>query len=98
MARGKLEDPEVAERLAGLEGWEREGDAIVRRWEASSFRHAQHAVNRMCDLAEGANHHPDLEWSFRRLTIRLTSHDVGGITRRDFRLAALVEDVLDGGA
>lgn len=97
MARAKLTEEEIEPALATVDGWQREatgGDRIVRKFELASFRNAQRFVNRICDLAEGANHHPDIEWTYNRVSVGFSTHDAGGLTKLDFRLAALVNELL----
>lgn len=94
MPRPKLDDGAITKALETLPGWAREGDRIVRRVELPTFRAAVALVNRIADLAEGADHHPDLHLSWRRLSIELTTHDSGGITARDVHLARVIEDVI----
>lgn len=93
MGAKRLEDPAIAERLAELPEWKREGDTIVRKLSLSTFREAQRFVNRLCDLAEGLNHHPDLHWVYVHVTVALSTHDAGGLTSLDFRLAGCVDEV-----
>ncbi|MEM9188432.1 MAG: 4a-hydroxytetrahydrobiopterin dehydratase [Myxococcota bacterium] len=95
MARKKFEEAQIAAALAELSEWGRAGETISRTYTASSFRAAQRFVNRICDLAEGANHHPELEWTYTRVTVGFTTHDAGGLTSLDFRIAALVDEVFD---
>lgn len=94
---GRLSDAEVAEALTGLPGWVREGDAITKAYELPSFPAVIALVGRIADRAEAANHHPDLDIRYRRLRVSLSSHDVGGLTERDFALAREIE-ALAGGA
>jgi len=86
-----LPDDEVRAGLEGLPGWARVGDEIVRDYELASFRAVIDAVARIADLAEAANHHPDLDVRYRRLRVALTTHDQGGITGKDLALAAEVD-------
>ena len=84
-------DRDVEERLAGGE-WSREGDAIVREWKFADFAAAIAFVDRVAELAEAANHHPDIlvhGWNQVRLT--LSTHSAGGITAADFALAAQID-------
>ncbi len=90
-----LDDAAIDAFVRDASGWSREGDVLIRTFEATSAREALRLIARIGDLAEGANHHPDLTWVYNRLTIRLSTHDAGGITRRDTRLAACIDDVLD---
>lgn len=93
----KLDDATIDQKLAELPQWERDGQAIVRKYKAKSVRRAVAIIQRIADLSEGANHHPDLTWTWRFLTIGFTTHDAGGLTARDFHMAHLVEDVLADG-
>ncbi|MGZ4169034.1 MAG: 4a-hydroxytetrahydrobiopterin dehydratase [Solirubrobacteraceae bacterium] len=83
-----LSEDEVASRLRRLP-WEREGDEIVREWRFADFREAVAFVNRVAEVAEEANHHPDIflhGWNKVRLS--LTNHSAGGLTETDFTMAA----------
>jgi 4a-hydroxytetrahydrobiopterin dehydratase len=87
MATGLLSHQEIERRLAGS-GWSREGAAIVREWKLADFAGAIAFVNRVADLAERVNHHPDVllhGWNHVRLT--LSTHSQGGLTEADFALA-----------
>jgi 4a-hydroxytetrahydrobiopterin dehydratase len=86
-----LPDDSVRQRLEALDGWAREGDEIVKTYEAPSFPDAIAFVTRVADLAEQANHHPDLDIRYRKVRIALSTHDQGGITDKDFALAAEIE-------
>ena len=67
--------------------WIEKDDALERTVELSSFPAAIEFVNRVAALAEEANHHPDIAISYKKVTLRWTSHDAGGITDRDHDLA-----------
>ena len=82
-----LSDAEVAERLSRLPGWERQGDEIRRTFAFADFVEAMAFVNRVADLAEGLNHHPDIDIRYSKVTLALTTHDAGGLTALDFDLA-----------
>jgi len=90
----RLDDAKLAEALALLPTWKHEGTAIVRQHRSPTFRAAVRLVNRIADLAEGANHHPDLALSWASLRISLSTHDAGGLTTKDFHLARCIEDVI----
>ncbi len=91
-----LPDSTITERLAALPGWAREGDEIVKTFELPSFTEAIFFVDRMADEAEAANHHPAIDIRYRRVRVALTTHDEGGITDKDFALAAEIESVSEG--
>ena len=68
--------------------WIESNGALERTFELPSFREAIAFVGRVADLAEEANHHPDIAISYRKVTLRWTTHSEGGITERDHELAA----------
>jgi 4a-hydroxytetrahydrobiopterin dehydratase len=93
----KLSDDEVRDGLRGLKGWRREGDEIIREYELESFPAVISFVTRIADLAEAADHHPDLDIRYNKLRVALTSHDAGGLTNRDLKLATNIEAAVDAG-
>jgi 4a-hydroxytetrahydrobiopterin dehydratase len=86
-----LTDAQIADGLAALDGWERDGDAITRTFTADSYPAATAFVVRMAFAAEKANHHPDLTWSWVNVTVSLSTHSAGGITQNDLDLAAIID-------
>jgi 4a-hydroxytetrahydrobiopterin dehydratase len=86
-----LSDDEIRQGLSELPEWRREGDMLVREYELPTFMGAVDAVRDIAEAAEAANHHPDLDIRYRRLRVALTTHDEGGISRRDFDLATQIE-------
>lgn len=92
MARSeRLADTDVESALAGLPGWERSGEEIVKVFERPSFADAIAFVVRVGFLAEAADHHPDLDVRWRRVRVALTTHDAGGLTALDVDLARRIE-------
>ena len=85
-----LTETEIEERLARLPGWERRGQEIRRTWAFADFRGAMAFVNRVADLAEAADHHPDIDIRYSKVTLALSTHDAGGLTARDFALAEAI--------
>jgi 4a-hydroxytetrahydrobiopterin dehydratase len=83
----RLSDQEIEERLAGLDGWKREGDAIQRTFELDDFKGSVEFVNRLTPEAEDMNHHPDLSISWNEVAVTITTHSEGGLTENDFELA-----------
>jgi 4a-hydroxytetrahydrobiopterin dehydratase len=67
--------------------WQERDGALERTFELPSFPDAIAFVNRLAEVAERENHHPDLSISYRKVTVRWTTHSEGGITERDRRLA-----------
>jgi 4a-hydroxytetrahydrobiopterin dehydratase len=92
----KLTDDEVAAALDGLPEWTRAGDEIVRTVELDTFPGAIAFVGRVAELAEAADHHPDLDIRYRTVRVALTTHDSGGLTVRDIDLAGQIDAVVAG--
>ena len=76
--------------------WQERDDALVREFELPSFPAAIDFVDRLAELAESENHHPDIDIRYNRVTLALVSHDAGGITARDLALARAVDGVVPG--
>ncbi len=87
-----LSEEEVAAELDSMR-WHREGSAIVREWKLADFAAAIALVNRVAELAEAADHHPDiLIHGYNRVRLTLTTHSLGGLTKRDFTLARRIDE------
>ena len=84
----KLAPDDVEARVKGLTGWAVEGDAIVKEFRFGGFPEAIAFVVRVGMAAEVANHHPDLDIRYNRVRVALSTHSEGGITEKDFALAA----------
>ena len=67
--------------------WREQDDALVREFELPTFPAAIEFVDRLAELAESENHHPDIDIRYRRVTVRWTTHSEGGITEKDRGLA-----------
>lgn len=85
-----LTDQEITEALDGLPDWRRNGSEITATVELADFRAAMLYVGAVAYLAEEANHHPDILVQWNRVTLTLSSHSAGGLTRADMELAKLV--------
>jgi 4a-hydroxytetrahydrobiopterin dehydratase len=86
----KLSEAEIAGKLPDAKGWERHGDMLVRTWQFPSFRRAMEFVNLAAAVVERTDHYPDIIVSFRTVRMEMSTHDVGGLTERDF---ALISDL-----
>jgi 4a-hydroxytetrahydrobiopterin dehydratase len=86
-----LDDRTVASKLQTLSHWKLDGGELVRRCEFPGFVEAMQYVNRVAELAEGAGHHPDIDIRYNKVRLALVSHDAGGLTNRDFDLAAAID-------
>jgi 4a-hydroxytetrahydrobiopterin dehydratase len=92
-----MPNADVDAALTELDGWVREGDAIVRHLRFPTFLDAIAFLGRIAPVAEAADHHPELSNVYRGVTVRLTTHDAGGITQRDLDLAAGIDRVVGPG-
>ena len=88
-----LSNDEVQERLGELDGWERQGDSIVRQFKFDDFVGSVDFVNRITSPAEEMGHHPDLEISWNTVTVKLSTHSEGGLTENDFALARQIDEL-----
>lgn len=88
-----LTDAEIQQALASLTGWQRAGKAIQRIFEFPDFKAAMNFVNKVADAAEQANHHPDIDIRYNKVTMALISHDSGGVTQRDVRMAHRINEI-----
>lgn len=90
-----IPDAEVDAALtATLPEWRREGSAIVRTFRTGGWKATMLAAGGVAHLAEAAWHHPTLTLAWDRLTVRLDTHESGGVTGRDLALAAEIERVV----
>jgi 4a-hydroxytetrahydrobiopterin dehydratase len=90
-AMAKLSKSEVSERLKKFKGWRLDADTIKKEYQFPSCPKAIRFVNQVAEISEQADHHPDILISFRKVTLSLSTHDEGGITQKDFRLAEQLE-------
>ena len=88
-----MNDAEIDKALSTIEYWQRSGNAIEREFKFNDFLKAINFVNRVAQVAEDANHHPDIVINFNKVKLSLTSHDSGGVTQRDIRLATAINKV-----
>jgi 4a-hydroxytetrahydrobiopterin dehydratase len=86
-----LSDTQIDANLAAGE-WQRDGQAITREWMFEDFSHAIAFVNRVADVAETANHHPDIHLhGWNKVRLELSTHSEGGLTQADFDMAARID-------
>jgi 4a-hydroxytetrahydrobiopterin dehydratase len=87
----KLDRHEVEQRLKGLNGWTLDGDAINKQYTFKDFPEAIAFVNRLAPEAEAADHHPDIQINYKRVTLTYSTHSEGGLTTKDFDGAATAD-------
>ncbi len=86
-----LDDEQIGERLAGLEGWSRAGEKIEKRFDRGDFVGSVEFARAIVEPAERMNHHPDLAISWSEVTVAITNHSAGGLTAADFELATRID-------
>ena len=91
-----LNENEINTRLEKLEGWEFKDDAIHTSFQFENFKEAFSVMARIAFEAEAQQHHPNWTNVYNELQISLSTHDAGGVTEKDFKLAHSIEAVLSG--
>lgn len=86
-----LSPDDVQQRCAALPGWSVDGDAICRTFKRATFHHAIGFVVQIAMLAEVADHHPNIDIRYNTVHIVLSTHSAGGVTEKDFALAAQID-------
>jgi 4a-hydroxytetrahydrobiopterin dehydratase len=87
----RLTETEIASRLKDVPAWQIDSGELVRTLVCSDFRAALALVNRIGELAEAAGHHPDIDIRYNKIRLGLVTHDQGGLTAKDFNLAAQID-------
>jgi 4a-hydroxytetrahydrobiopterin dehydratase len=87
----RLPEEEIDAKLAELDGWSRSGDAITKTYERGDFVGSVKFVDSVVEPAEEMGHHPDVEISWDKVTVTVTTHSEGGLTANDFELARRID-------
>jgi 4a-hydroxytetrahydrobiopterin dehydratase len=90
-----LSDIAIQRELGSLPGWSRRGDVLTRQYSFRNFAESMMFVNRVAEAAESANHHPDIDIRYSKVTLTLSTHDAGGITQNDVDLAKAIDSRRD---
>ncbi|MEA5503279.1 4a-hydroxytetrahydrobiopterin dehydratase [Halotia wernerae UHCC 0503] len=88
-----LSDAEIQAQASGMSGWTVEGSKLQTTRKFKDFIAAIEFVNKLVEPAESAGHHPDIEISYNKVKIILTSHDAGGLTQSDFDMATVISQI-----
>jgi 4a-hydroxytetrahydrobiopterin dehydratase len=91
----KMNEIEIQKQLEKLEGWEYIDGALETTIEFKNFKEAFSIMTRIAFECEAQNHHPDWNNVYNTLNIRLNTHDAGGVTKNDFRLAESIEAIIE---
>jgi 4a-hydroxytetrahydrobiopterin dehydratase len=87
----RLSVDEITARLKSLPGWEYKDNAISKLYRFKEFMDGIRFIQRVAALAEAADHHPDIHVNYIRVTFICTTHDAGGVTEKDSKLAGDIE-------
>jgi 4a-hydroxytetrahydrobiopterin dehydratase len=88
-----LKKDQIKTRLGALQGWNQKGIEITKLYEHKDFVRSMGFVNSVALLAEKANHHPDIDIRWNKVTLTLSTHSAGGLTEKDFALAADIDQL-----
>ncbi|NQZ45036.1 MAG: 4a-hydroxytetrahydrobiopterin dehydratase [Flavobacteriaceae bacterium] len=92
----KLTETEIEQGLTSLSGWTLEEGSITKTFTFTDFKEAFAVMTYIAFESEARNHHPEWFNVYNRLTVKLNTHDAGGITQNDFDLAACIERITQG--
>jgi 4a-hydroxytetrahydrobiopterin dehydratase len=93
----KVNGASIQSWVKSHKGWARKSNALMKEFHFSSFRDSIVFVNRVATLADEANHHPDIDVRYDRVTLTLSTHSAGGITEKDLKLAEQVDFATSAG-
>ena len=96
MARVRLSEADVGKALAELPGWSIENGKLHREWRFADFNAAFGFMTRVALEAERRNHHPEGSNVWNRVIVDLVTHDAGGLTKNDLKLARTMQKIGDG--
>lgn len=91
----KLSESDIETRLLRLQEWEYYDNAIHAEFEFENFKDCFSAMSRIAFECEALNHHPDWTNVYNNLSISLSTHDAGGVTEKDFKLAQAIESIVE---
>jgi 4a-hydroxytetrahydrobiopterin dehydratase len=89
----RLDESQIRDAMKGIPGWTHEGNAIRRQFTLGSFPDAIAFVTRLAFDAQAADHHPDIQINFKRVTLIYSTHSEGGLTKKDFDGAVLADAI-----
>ena len=90
-----LSKSQIKDQLAHFPGWGHDANALNRSFEFDEYREGLEFLNKVAELAEKVNHHPDMTLGWCRVEVRITTHSHGGVTELDFELARGIDQVAD---
>jgi len=90
----RLSDREISQQLQTIPGWQLRDQRIEKTFKFNNFIESIAFVNRLVTPAESLGHHPDITINYNRVTLSLTTHDVGGLSNLDFELAQQIDRLI----
>lgn len=93
----RLSDITIQREIGNLTGWSRRGDVITKTFQFRNFLTGIDFVTAVAKAAEAADHHPDIDIRYTKITCTLSTHSAGGITQNDLDMARQIEKVADAG-
>lgn len=90
----KLKEEQIKKKLKDISNWEFKDDVLYGNYEFKDFKEAFSVMTRIAFEAEAMQHHPDWTNVYNTLEIRLTTHDEGGVTQKDFEMAKKIDEVI----
>ena len=88
---GKLNSEQIKAALPAVKNWKKKGAEISRTFQFKDFVGAMAFVNKVARVAENANHHPDIDIRWNKVTLTLSTHSEGGLTQKDFDVAKKID-------
>lgn len=92
---GVLDEKQIKDALTDRPKWEYRDGALVREVHAADFIGGIRLVDEVAEVAEDANHHPDIDIRYTDVTFRLVTHSAGGVTDQDLQMAGRIDDIID---
>ena len=87
----ELTPAQIKTALGAVKDWKKESPAITRTYQFKDFNGSMDFVNKIARVAEEANHHPDIDIRWNKVTLTLATHSEGGLTQKDFDLAKKID-------
>ena len=88
-----MEDDQINEALGDLDGWKVDDGWLKKRYDFRNFAESLAFVNKVGEIAEDEDHHPDFKFGWGYVELELTTHDRGGLTQRDFDVAKRIDSI-----
>ena len=91
----KLTESEIKSKIESLQDWDFYENGLHTDFEFYNFKDCMSAMNRIAFECEALNHHPEWKNTYNTLDIKLTTHDAGGVTSLDFKLATIINQIVE---